>query len=148
MADPVTLTAATIASFAFSKFFESSFGKLGEKFTESALVKMEELRRKIWDKLGSNSKAVTALRAIEEGSKADLTRLEVYLEDEMKDDPQFAQEVKKLAEEIHAGKIQDNSQMVMNIDGQNNTGYQNKNEVTVQGGESYTAANITINKTL
>ncbi|WP_016950459.1 hypothetical protein [Anabaena sp. PCC 7108] len=144
MADPVTLTAATIAGFAFSKFFESSVGKLGEKFTAAALAKMDELRKKIWDKLRGNSKAVTALTAIEQGSKADLTRLEVYLEDEMNDDPQFAEEVKKLAEEIHAGKIQDNSHMVMNIDGQNNTGYQTKNEVTNQGGTNYTGNN-TIN---
>jgi hypothetical protein len=49
MADPVTLTVATIAGFAFSKFFESSVGKLGEKFTEAALAKMDELRKKIWD---------------------------------------------------------------------------------------------------
>jgi hypothetical protein len=147
MADPVTLTAATIAGFAFSKFFESGVGKLGEKFTEAALAKMDELRQKIWDKLRGNSRAVNAINAIEQGSQDDLQRLAVYLEDEMKDDPVFAEEVQKLAQEINAGKKQDNSQMVMNIDGQNNKGYQTKNEVTNQGGENYTAANITINKT-
>ncbi|MBD2665229.1 hypothetical protein B6N60_02399 [Richelia sinica FACHB-800] len=146
MADPVTLTAATIAGFAFSKFFESSVGKLGEKFTEAALAKMDELRKKIWDKLRGNNRAVTALTAIEQGSKADLDRLAVYLEDEMREDAAFAEEVQKLAQEIHAGKIQDNSQMVMNIDGQNNTGTQKQYNVAVEGGKSYIADSITIHE--
>ncbi len=63
----------------------------------------------------------------------------------MEDYPEFATEVKQLAQEIHAGKIQDNSSMVMDVSGERATGYQTKNEVTVHGGESYTG-NITINK--
>ena len=88
--------------------------------------------------------AEKALQEIEKGSKDHLNKLAVYLEDEMKDNPDFAAQVSTLAQEIKAGKIQDNSRMVMNIDGQNNTGNQSKNDVTNQGGTSYTGNN-TIN---
>ncbi len=145
MTDPVTtLTAFAIAEFAFKKFFESSVGKLGEKFTQTALTKMDELHQKIRDKLRGNPRAEKALQEVEKGSKDHLNKLAFYLEDEMKDNPDFAAQVSTLAQEIKAGKIQDNSHMVMNIDGQNNTGNQSKNEVTNQGGTSY-IGNNTIN---
>ncbi|MDJ0737392.1 MAG: hypothetical protein QNJ47_25560 [Nostocaceae cyanobacterium] len=146
MTEPVTLTAAAIATLAFTKFFESGVGKLGEKFTETALKKMDELRQKIWQKLRGNKKAETALTAIEAGSREELKRLEVYLQDAMDDDPDFAASVKALAHEINAGKLQDNSQMEQNIYGEQNTGYQTKIESMTQGGKTYNAAQITINE--
>ena len=85
---------------------------------------------------------------IEKGSgenvNQELNRLGVYLQDVMDDDPEFKADLQAIAQEINAGKLQDNSQMVMNIDGQNNTGNQTKNEVTNQGGTNYTGNN-TIN---
>jgi hypothetical protein len=113
-----------------------------EKFTEAAIAKMGELRKKIWDKLRSNPRAESALAAVEKGSKADLDRLSVYLHDAMDDDPQFAAEVKAIAQEIHAGKLQDNSSMTQN-NYDSSTGYQTKKN---EGGENY-MGNITINKT-
>jgi maltodextrin utilization protein YvdJ len=133
MTEPVTLTAAAIATLAFTKFVESGVGKLTEKFTEAALAKIEQLRQKIWEKLRGKPKAESALAAVEEkSSKEELGRLAVYLHDEMEDDPQFAEEVRVLAQEINAGKLQDNSTMVQNVY-DNAKGWQTK----VEGGTAY-----------
>ncbi|MDJ0732120.1 MAG: hypothetical protein QNJ33_19255 [Crocosphaera sp.] len=51
--EPITTT--VIVTLAFTKFLETSV----EKFTEAGLQKMDELRQKIWAKLGSNAKAET-----------------------------------------------------------------------------------------
>ncbi|MEH2014183.1 hypothetical protein [Nostoc sp.] len=109
------LTAGAIATLVFTKAFEKTI----EKFTEAALVKMDKLRKKIWDKLRGNIKAETALAAAEKGSKADLDTVTAYLRVEMDKDKQFAQEVQTLAKEIHQeiniGKIQ--GQNVQNVYG-------------------------------
>ena len=47
------LTAGVIVTLAFTKAFETTI----EKFTEAALVKMDELRQKIWNKLRGNPRA-------------------------------------------------------------------------------------------
>lgn len=122
MTDPVTTL--MIAEFAFKKIFESGVGKLGEKFTETALTKMDELRQKIWDKLRGNPGAKKALQEVEKGSKDDLNKLVVYLEDEMKDDPEFATEIRAIAHEININRVQDNSSQTQNIFG--GKGYQTK----------------------
>jgi len=128
MADPVTLSATVIATLAFTKMLE----KTVEKFTEGALTKMDELRQTIWNKLRGNPRAENALTAVEQGNKDELQRLAVYLQDAMEDDPQFANEVRVMAQEIHAGKLQDNSQMTQsNYD--NARGWQTK----VDGGTAY-----------
>ncbi|BAY45434.1 hypothetical protein SAMD00079811_30370 [Scytonema sp. HK-05] len=115
------LTAGAIATLAFTKAFEKTI----EKFTEAALVKMNKLRKKIWDKLRGNIKAETALAAAEKGSKPDLDTVTAYLRVEMDKDEQFAQEVQTLARDIHQeiniGKIQ--GQNVQNVYG--GEGYQN-----------------------
>lgn len=136
--DPVNLSAAAITKLAFAKFLESGAGKLAEKFTEAAIAKMDQLRQMIWNKLRDQPKAESVLTAVEQGSKADLERLAVYLQDVMEDDPQFAAEVRTFAQEINVGKLQDNSSMSQN-NYDNSTGYQIKNE----GGENY-MGNITI----
>jgi hypothetical protein len=128
MADPVTLSAAAIATLAFTKMLE----KTVEKFTEGALTKMDVLRQKIWDKLRGNLRAENALTAVEQGNKDELQRLAVYLQDAMEDDPQFANEVRVLAQEIHAGKLQDKSQMIQS-NHDNARGWQAK----VEGGTAY-----------
>jgi hypothetical protein len=133
MADPVTLSATVIAALAFTKMLE----KTVEKFTEGALTKMDELRQKIWNKLRGNPRAENALTAVEQGNKDELQRLAVYLQDAMEDDPQFANEVRVLAQEINAGKLQDNSSMNQyNYD--NARAVQNRNE----GGTNYSAAEM------
>jgi low affinity Fe/Cu permease len=117
------LTASAIATLAFTKIFEKTL----EKFTEAALAKLDELRKKIWDKLRSDSRAETALTAVEQGNESELERVKIYLEDAMRSDPQFAEQVQLLAQEIDAGKLQDNSSMTQN-NHDNSTGYQTKVE--------------------
>lgn len=133
MVDPVSLSAAAIATLAFTKMLE----KTVEKFTEGALTKMDELRQKIWNKLRGNPRAEKALTAVEQGEKSELDRLAVYLQDAMEDDPQFAAEVRTLAQEINAGKLQDNSRMTQN-NYDSARGVQNK----IEGGTVYSAAEM------
>ena len=133
MSEPISFTATAIATLAFTKFLESGAGELGKKFTLAAIDKMEHLRQKIWEKLRGKPKAESALAAIEkQGLQSDLGRLAVYLQDEMEDDPQFAAEVEALAQQINAGKLQDNSTMVQNIH-DHAKGWQTK----VEGGTAY-----------
>ena len=131
--EPVTtLTAAVIADLAFRKFIESGAGELAKKFTEGAIVKMDALRQKIWDKMRGKPTAEAALTSIEQGSKAELDRLVAYIQVAMDDDPQFADDIRLMAQQINAGKIQDNSSMVMNVSDQAR-GWQTK----VEGGSAY-----------
>lgn len=123
--EPITLTAATIATLAFTKFLEGSAGKLSEKFTETAIAKMDQLRQLLGNKLRRNLRAEAALTAAKQGSKPDFDRLVVYLQDAMDDDPQFATEIRTIAQEINLEQIQDNSNMVQNNYG-SSTGYQTK----------------------
>lgn len=57
----IPLSVSAIATLAFTKIFDKTL----EKFTEPALTKMDELRKKIWDKLRGDSSAVSALAAVE-----------------------------------------------------------------------------------
>jgi hypothetical protein len=133
MTDPVTaMTAGAIASLAFQEFVKSGVGELVKRFTGEAIARMGELRQKIVEKLQGKSKAETAIAAVEQGSKIDLDRLAVYLQDEMEDDPQFADDVRILANEINAGKLIDNSSMTQN-NYDNAKGWQTK----VEGGVAY-----------
>jgi len=131
--EPVTtLTAAVIADLAFRKFIESGAGELAKKFTEGAIVKMDALRQKIWDKMRGKPTAEAALTSIEQGSKAELDRLVAYIQVAMDDDPQFADDIRLTAQQINAGKIQDNSSMTQN-NYDSSTGYQTK----IEGGTGF-----------
>ena len=122
------ITASAIATLAFTKAFEKTI----EKFTEAALVKMDELRKKIWGKLRGNLKAETALVAAEKGSKPDVDRVAAYLQIILHEEPEFAKEVETLAREIEQGKIVDKSNMTQ-INQDNARGWQTK----VEGGTVY-----------
>lgn len=129
MVEPITaFTASTIAGLVFGKAVE----KTVEKFTEAALAKMEKLRQKIWERLRGNPNAEAALTAAEQGDKKALEKVEGYLNFAMLEDEEFASEVKVLAQEIHAGKRQDNSSMTQN-NHDNARGWQTK----VEGGTAY-----------
>ena len=131
--EPVTtLTAAAIADLAFRKFIESGAGELAKKFTEGAIVKMDALRQKIWDKMRGKPSAEAAITSIEQGSTAELDRLVAYIQVAMDDDPQFADDIRLMAQQINAGKIQDNSSMTQN-NYDSSTGYQNK----IEGGTGF-----------
>lgn len=131
--EPVTtLTAAVIADLAFRKFIESGAGELAKKFTEGAIVKMDALRQKIWDKMRGKPTAELAITSVEQGSKAELDRLVAYIQVAMDDDPHFADELQVMAQQINAGKIQDNSSMTQN-NYDSSTGYQTK----IEGGTGF-----------
>jgi len=131
--EPVTtLTAAAIADLAFRKFIESGAGELAKKFTEGAILQMDALRQKIWDKMRGKPTAELAITSVEQGSKAELDRLVAYIQVAMDDDPHFADELQVMAQQINAGKIQDNSSMTQN-NYDSSTGYQTK----IEGGTGF-----------
>ena len=89
MADPVTtITASAIATLAFQKFIESGAGELAKKFTGAAIVKMDELRQKIWDTLrGKSPRVDEALVQVERGDRAALTTIARNLDVVMEEHP-------------------------------------------------------------
>ena len=111
--EPVsTLVASTIAQLAFSKFLESGAGELGKKFTEAAITKMDNLRKKIVRRLrGKSEKLDQALVKVEQGDRDALDTVSKYLDVAMEDDPEFAAEIQAIAHEITLQQIQDNSSM-------------------------------------
>jgi anthranilate/para-aminobenzoate synthase component I len=137
MVEPLTLTASVIANLAFQKFLESGAGELGKKFTTEAIAAMDSLRKKLWDRLrGQSEKLAQALAQAEQGDKKALETIAKNLDVAMDDDETFATEIKTLAQQIQAGKIQDNSNMTQNVTGDNNRNIQAKAE---QGGKQYIA---------
>ena len=100
--EPVTvLTAGAIAKIAFEEFVKAGGGELAKKSVAGAIDLVKALRDKIRDKLKGNAKAETAIAAVEtEHSEAALTKLEVYLDDAMTDDPEFATQIRQVAQEI------------------------------------------------
>ncbi|MGG6267954.1 hypothetical protein ACQ4M3_14115 [Leptolyngbya sp. AN03gr2] len=95
--EPVTLTAAGIATLAFGEFVKAGMGKIAEKTIDATI---EPLRAFIKKRFAGNQKAETAIAKIEdEGSSEALNKLSVYLDDEM-EDPTFAQSLQQLAQEI------------------------------------------------
>lgn len=59
--EPVTLSVSAIATLAFAKFIDQAT----DKFTDAALHKADELRKKIWEKMRGKPKVEEALTAIE-----------------------------------------------------------------------------------
>ncbi len=125
--EPVTLTATTIATLAFTKFLEGSAGKAAEKFTEAALAKMDELRKQIWAKLRGRARVEEVKAVVEQSAQmtsAQVNQLAAYLQVAMDEDPQFATQIQTLAHEITLMQIEDNSsQTQINYGG---TNYQTK----------------------
>jgi hypothetical protein len=135
--DPATLTASAIATLAFQGAIRGGAGK----FTEYAIAKMGQLRELIWNRLtGKHPEAGVALDKAKAGEQEGIDTVIILLGLEMQDKA-FAGQVQAIAQEINAGKLLDQSSMVMNVNDEA-TGYMVKNE----GGENYTG-NITINKT-
>jgi hypothetical protein len=134
MADPVTaITASALVTLAFQKFIESGAGELAKKFTGASIVKMDELRQKIWDKLrGKSPRVDEALAQVERGDRAALSTIARNLDVVMDDDSDFAREVQAIAQEINAGQLLDQSSMTMYVS-DNARGWQTK----VEGGTAY-----------
>jgi hypothetical protein len=95
-----TLTVAQILQIACSEFVKSSAGEAAKQMTSAALAKVKQLYQKIRDRLWGNPQAEAAIVAIEQGATTDLEPLTQALRSVMADDPQFAQEVRQLAQQI------------------------------------------------
>ncbi|MBD1846936.1 hypothetical protein H6F89_26720 [Cyanobacteria bacterium FACHB-63] len=94
--EPITWTAAGLATLAFGEFVKAGMGEIAKKTIES----IEPLRSVIKQRFAGKKKAEEAIAKIEnEGSTEALNKLSVYLEDEM-DDMQFAQSLQQLASQI------------------------------------------------
>ena len=131
MADP--LTAGVLVSLAIQKFVESSAGELAKKFTTEAITKIPELWQQIKNKLqGRSAKVDEALVKLEAGDRSGIDTVTKNLDVVLDDEPEFANELKLLAQTIQAGKIQDNSTMTQN-NSDNAKGWQTK----VEGGTAY-----------
>ncbi|MBF2089309.1 MAG: hypothetical protein IGR80_11925 [Synechococcales cyanobacterium K44_A2020_017] len=139
MSDPVLLTASAIATIALQKFLESGAGKLGEKYTMEAIAKMESLLKRIWTKLRGKPRIEEVKASIEKTqtiTPEQINQIAAYLQVAMDDDPKFADEICLMAQQINAGKIQDNSSMVQN-NSDNAKGWQTK----VEGGTAFIGEN-------
>lgn len=131
MSDP--LTAGVLVGLAVQKFVESAAGELAKKFTTEAIAKIPELWQQIKNKLqGRSPKVNEALVKLEAGDRSAIDTVTKNLDVVLDDEPEFANELKLLAQTIQAGKIQDNSTMTQN-NSDNARGWQTK----VEGGTAY-----------
>ena len=131
MTDP--LTAGVLVGLAVQKFVESGAGELAKKFTTEAIAKIPELWQQIKNKLqGRSAKVDEALVKLESGDRSAIDTVTKNLDVVLDDEPEFANELKLLAQTIQAGKIQDNSTMTQN-NSDNAKGWQTK----VEGGTAY-----------
>lgn len=137
MVEPLlNLTTSVIVNLAFQKFLESGAGELGKKFTTDAIAAMDTLRKKLWQRLtGKSEKLDKALSQAEEGDRGALDTIAKNLDVVMDDDESFATEIKTLAQQIQAGKINENSQTQYIYEG--GTGFQSqaKDSATVNNAE-------------
>ncbi len=136
MTDPATIwTASAIASLAFQKFIESGAGELAKKFSTEAIAKMDTLLKRIWGKLRGKPRieeVKTAVKQTQKITPEQVNQIAAYLQVAMDEDPQFANDVRLLAQEINAGKLIDQSTMTQNNYDQAR-GWQTK----VEGGTAY-----------
>lgn len=122
MFDSITHSAAEIAKLAFTEFIKGSAGVVGKGLTEAAIPKINKLREEIWQKL-SNKQSVERLKTPIEQSKditlEQLGKITSYLEVALDEDPNFAQRIKFLVQEIYVERRESINQ---NNDGQQNIG--------------------------
>lgn len=122
------LTATAIANLTFELFIKPATGELAKKFTDGAIQKMGDLWNLIKTRLaGKKENLDEALQKVEEGDQTALNTVSKYLDIEMEEDSGFANTLRLLAQEINAGKLQDNSSMSQN-NYDSSTGYQTKVE--------------------
>jgi hypothetical protein len=126
-------TAAALVTLIVENLVKSSVGELGKKFTNEAIAKIPELWQRIKNKLqGKSAKVDEALVKLESGDRSAIDTVTKNLDVVLDDEPEFANEIKLLAQTIQAGKIQDNSTMTQN-NSDNAKGWQTK----VEGGTAY-----------
>ncbi len=112
------LTGAAIAKLAFDEFVKSGAGEVAKKAVGGAI---EQLRSAIRKRFEKNQKGQEAIGQIEkEGSSEALTTLAISLDYEMRD-PQFAQTLQQLAQQvINIGK-QEQSTTAIKVETRDNS---------------------------
>lgn len=104
MIDPASITVATIVGYAAPKLLEAALGKVGESLTEGAITQVKQraerlrqviLRRAKPEQQVAVSQALEAAELPEQRQK-----LEGWLEKGMAANPDFAKELRQLAQEI------------------------------------------------
>jgi hypothetical protein len=115
--EPVTtLAAGAIAQLAFNEFIKSSAGEAAKKLTGETLTKANELRQLIWAKLRGCDRAAAALAEVEKaGTPEALDKVTKLLDAEMALEPEFATQIRQIAQQI------------INIQHQTTTNQQNTN---------------------
>ncbi len=100
--DPVTtLAAGAIAKIALDEFSKAGAGELAKKTVGGAIYLVKALRDKISAKLKGNPKAEAALvEAEQQGTPEAIAKVGKYLDLELDDDPEFASEVRQIAQQI------------------------------------------------
>lgn len=123
MTDPATVTVATLVALAGSKFVETAATKIGEVATPALLkragAQVDQLWTRIKQHFVGNKRAEAAIVQVEQAqSAAALTKLAVYLEDELSEpqNQQLAQELQQIAQQIINIGQQTQTQTTFNID--------------------------------
>ncbi len=114
----VTTTAAlAIGKIVLDEFVKGSAGELGKTLTVAATKKLTELGNAVLAKIRTNRRAVEALEGAAADKPEEVQALRNYLMSLWKQTPEFAEEVKALANDLHfeLTQIQDNSSIVTNV---------------------------------
>ena len=124
------LTTGLLVTLAVQEFVKSGTGDLAKRFTAEDLTKISFLWNKIKTRLtGRSPKVYEAIAKVEGGDSTAVETLTKHLDVILDEDPDFAKELKVLAQTI---QIQANSSMVRYNYG-NAKGWQTK----IEGGTAY-----------
>lgn len=95
------LTVAAIAKLAFDEFVKAGAGEFGKQLAQATREKIKALRELIWKRLSRNPAAAAALQGIGPESEAELETVVHHLEETMRSDHEFGDQVRSLAQEIY-----------------------------------------------
>jgi phosphoribosylformylglycinamidine (FGAM) synthase PurS component len=100
--DPITtLAAGAIAKIALDEFAKAGAGEIAKKTAGGAIDLVKTLRDKISARFKGNAKAEAALvEAQQQGTSEAIAKVGKYLDLELDDDSEFANEVRKIAQQI------------------------------------------------
>ncbi len=106
MIDPASITVAMIVGYAAPKLLDAAIGSVGGKLTEAAIKQVRQtgaqLRQAILRRVKPEGQAgVAQMLEAAESSPEQRQKLETWLDAGMAKDPQFAAELRTLAQEIH-----------------------------------------------
>jgi hypothetical protein len=125
--DPITTIAASaIAKIALDEFAKAGAGELAKKTVAGVMDLAKSLQSKIGIKFKGNAKAEAALvEAQQQGTPEAIEKVGKYLELEMDDDPEFAGEVRQIAQEIMTIQNQSISTRTYNNQGRDQINIEN-----------------------